>query len=132
MQRIKRSTCPTVFSSYFRIIDHVHDIWFSKHTFKRTRWFLKICKIFDKLSRPKMRELISQYGRKNLVTTTFLERKAWKKSLIPKDERKAQYSIWLLLLGLLFVVFCCIKSVCCIKLFIVLNPFYFQFQEFFI
>ena len=36
-----------------------------------------------------MRELISQYGRKNLVTTTFLERKAWKKSLIPKDEKKA-------------------------------------------
>ena len=36
-----------------------------------------------------MRELISQYGKQNLVTTTFLERKGWKKSLIPKDERKA-------------------------------------------
>ena len=32
---------------------------FSKHNFKRTRWFLKICKIFDKLSRLKIRELLT-------------------------------------------------------------------------
>ena len=43
------------------------------HTFKRTRWFLRIRKLFDKLSRPNIRELLPQYGRKNLFTTIFLE-----------------------------------------------------------
>ena len=33
----------------------MNETWFSKHTFKRTRWFLRIRKIFDKLSRPKIR-----------------------------------------------------------------------------
>ena len=32
-------------------------------------------KIFDKLSRPKIRELLPQYGRKNLVTTIFFEQR---------------------------------------------------------
>ena len=31
--------------------------------------------IFDKLSRPKINELLPQYGRKNLVTTTFFEQR---------------------------------------------------------
>ena len=43
------------------------------HTFKRTRWFLRIRKLFDKLSRPNIRELLPQYGRKNLFATIFLE-----------------------------------------------------------
>ena len=33
----------------------MNETLFSKHTFKRTRWFLRIRKIFDKLSRPKIR-----------------------------------------------------------------------------
>ena len=32
---------------------------------------------------------------------------------------------------MLFVVFCCIKFVCCVKLFVVLNPYYRQIQELF-
>ena len=36
---------------------HVHETWFSKQTFKRTRWFLTIRKIFDILSRLKIREM---------------------------------------------------------------------------
>ena len=44
-------------------------------TFKGTRWFLSIRKIFDKLSRLKIRELLPQYGRKNLVNTFFLEQR---------------------------------------------------------
>ena len=75
IQRIKESTSPLVFSSYFKIINHVHEIWFCKHTFKRTRWFLRICRIFDKLLRSKIWELLRQYGRKNLVTTIFFEQK---------------------------------------------------------
>ena len=31
---------------------------------------------------------------------------------------------------MLFVVFYCIKSACCIKLFVVLNPYYLQIEEF--
>ena len=31
--------------------------------------------IFDKLSRPKINELLPQYGRKNLVTTIFFEQR---------------------------------------------------------
>ena len=34
-------------------------------------------------------------------------------------------------MGALFVVFCCIKSACCIKLFVVLIPYYLQIQELF-
>ena len=71
MQRIRRSTSPSVFSSYFKIINHVHETGFSKHDFKRTRWILKICKIVDILSRPKIRELLPGYERKNLATTIF-------------------------------------------------------------
>ena len=68
------SKSPSVFSSYYAIINYVHETWFSKHIFKRTRWLLKICKIFDKLSRPKIRELLPQYGRKYLVTIFFEQR----------------------------------------------------------
>ena len=35
----------------------------------------QICKIFDKLSRSKIRELLPRYGRKNLVTTIFFEQR---------------------------------------------------------
>ena len=49
--------------------------WYAWHafnsTFKRNRWFLKICKIFDKLLRPKITELLPQYGRKRLATKIF-------------------------------------------------------------
>ena len=31
--------------------------------------------MFDKLSRPKIRELLPHYGRKNLVTTIFFEQR---------------------------------------------------------
>ena len=37
--------------------------------------FSKYVKIFDKLSRPKIRVLLPQYGRKSLATTIFLEQK---------------------------------------------------------
>ena len=33
MQRIRRSTYPSVFFSYFKIIDHVYETGFSKHDF---------------------------------------------------------------------------------------------------
>ena len=75
MQRIKRSTSPSVFSSYFKIINHVHETGFSKHSFKTTRWFLKICKIFDWLSRIKVRKLLPHYRRKNLFSTIFFEQR---------------------------------------------------------
>ena len=42
MQRIRRSTSSSAFSSYFEIINHVYETWFSKLNFKRTRWSLKI------------------------------------------------------------------------------------------
>ena len=71
MQRIRRSTSPSLFSSHFKIINHVYETGFSKHDFKRTRWILKICKIVDILSRPKIRELLPHYGRKNIATTIF-------------------------------------------------------------
>ena len=35
MQRIKRSTSPSVFSTYFKIVNNMHETWFSKQTFKR-------------------------------------------------------------------------------------------------
>ena len=76
MRRIRRSTSPSVFSSYFKIIKHVHETRFSKHGFKRTRWILKICKIVDILSRPKIRELLPRWGRKNLAITIFFAQKA--------------------------------------------------------
>ena len=71
MERIKRSKSPSVFSSYFKIINHVYETGFSGHNFKRTRWFLKIYKIFDKLSRSKIRELLPHCERVNLVNTIF-------------------------------------------------------------
>ena len=72
MQRIRRSKSPSVFSSYFKIINHVYETGYSKHDFERTRWILKICKTVDILSRTKIRELLPHYGRKNLATTIFL------------------------------------------------------------
>ena len=75
MQRITRSTSYSVFSSHFKIINHVYETGFSKHNFKRTRWFLKMCKIADKSSRPKIREPLPHYGRKNLATTIFFEQR---------------------------------------------------------
>ena len=44
MQRIKRSTYPSVFSSYFKIINHVHETWFSKHTLKEPDGFSEYVK----------------------------------------------------------------------------------------
>ena len=58
MERIKRPARPSVLPTYLKIINHVHETRFSKHTFKRTRWSLRIRKSFDKLSRPKIRELL--------------------------------------------------------------------------
>ena len=71
MERMKRSKSPSVFSSYFKIINHVYETGFPEHNFKRTRWFLRTCKIFDKLSRSKIRELLPHYERENLVNTIF-------------------------------------------------------------
>ena len=72
MQRIKRSTSPSLLSTYTEIINHVHDFL---NALLKTRWFLKICKIFDKLSRPNIRDLLPQYGRNNLVTATPFEQR---------------------------------------------------------
>ena len=69
MQRIRRSKSPSVFSSYFKIINHVYETGYSKHDFERTRWILKICKTVAILTRPKIRELLPPYGRKNLSCT---------------------------------------------------------------
>ena len=88
MQRIKRSTFPSVFSSYFKVINHVYEILFSKHSFKRTRWFPKICKNFDKLLRPKIRELLPHYERKNVVTTIFFEQRI-------KEKLKVNMSVYI-------------------------------------
>ena len=73
MQRIKRSISPSVLSNYIKTINHVHD--FSNTLLKEPDDFSKICKIFDKLSRPKIGELLLQYGRKNLVTTIHFEQR---------------------------------------------------------
>ena len=89
MQRIKRSTSPSVFSSYFKIINHVHETGFSKHSFKTTRWFLKICKIFDWLSRIKVRKLLPHYRRKNLFSTIFFEQR-----LKEKLHTRYDYYFW--------------------------------------
>ena len=89
MQRIRRSTSPSVFSSYFKIINHVHETGFSKHGFKRTRWILKICKIVDILSRPKIRELLPGYERKNLATTIFFAQR-----IKEKLNTRFDYSFW--------------------------------------
>ena len=88
MQTIKRSTSPSVFSNYFKTINHVYEILFSKHNFKRTKWFLKICKTFDKLSRPKIRELLPHYGRNNVVTTLFFEQRI-------KEKLKVNMSVYI-------------------------------------
>ena len=45
MQRIRRSTSPSLFSSHFKIINHVYETGFSKHDFKRTRWNSKYVKL---------------------------------------------------------------------------------------
>ena len=89
MQRIRRSTSPSVFSSYFKIINHVYKTGFSKHDFKRTRWILKICKIVDMLSRPKIRELLPHYGRKNLANTIFFAQRTKEKL-----NTRFDYSFW--------------------------------------
>ena len=102
MQRMKRSTFPSVFSSYSKIINDGHEAWFSKHTFKRTRWFLRIRKISGKLWRPKIRELLPQCGRKNLVTTIFLEQR-----IKEKLNTRFDYYFW----------------ECCLRYFLVLNLF---------
>ena len=116
MQRIKRSTSPSVFSSYFEIINHVHEISFSKYTFKRTRWFLKIYKISDKLPRPKIRGLSPRYWRKNLVTTIFFEQRI-----------KEKLSIWQLIFNLITTFG---SAVCCILLYYI--PTTCTFKSFFI
>ena len=100
MQRIRRSTSPSVFSSYFEIVNDVSETGFSKHNFKRTRWFLKICKIVDKWSRPKIRELLPHYVRKNLATTIFFEQR-----IKEKLNTRFDYSFWECYL-LYFVVAC--------------------------
>ena len=71
MQKIRRSTSSSVFSSYFKSINHVYETGFSKHDLKKNRWILKICIIVDILSRPKIIEFLPRYGRKNLATTFF-------------------------------------------------------------
>ena len=79
MQRIRRSTSPSVFCSGFKIINHVYETGFSKHDFERTRWILKICKIVNILSRPKIRELLPHYGRKNLAATIIFAQRVKEK-----------------------------------------------------
>ena len=116
MQRIKRYTSPSVVSSYFKIINHMHETWFSKHTFKRTRWFFRIRKIFDKWSRPTIRELLPQYGRKNLVTTICFQ---W--SIKEKLNTRFDYFFWE----------CCLLYFVESNVFVVLNPYYLQIQELF-
>ena len=98
-----------VFSSYFKIFNHVHENCFSKHNFKRTRWFPKICKIFDKLSRPEIRELLPYYGRKNLVITIFFEQR-----IKEKLNTRSDYYFWE----------CCLLY----YVFVVLNPHYLHIQ----
>ena len=89
MQRIRRSTSPSVFSSYFKIINHVYETGYSKHDFERTRWILKICKTVDILSRPKIRELLPHYGRKNLANTIFFAQRTKEKL-----NTRFDYSFW--------------------------------------
>ena len=80
MQRIKESTSPSVFSSYFKIINHVHETWFSKHTFKRTRWFFRYVKFLINHRGRKLENCRKKkYGRKNLVTTIFFEQRVKEK-----------------------------------------------------
>ena len=80
MQRIKESTSPSVFSSYFKIINHVHETWFSKHTFKRTRWFFRYVKFLINYRGRKLENCRKKkYGRKNLVTTIFFEQRVKEK-----------------------------------------------------
>ena len=116
-------TSPLVFSSCFKTINYVHETWFSKHTFERTRWFLKICKIFDRLSWPKIRELLPQYERKNLVTTIFFE-----------ERLKEMLNIWLgyYFWECCFLYFVILNMFVFFKLIVVLNPHYFHIQEIFI
>ena len=84
--------------------------------FKRTRWFLRIRKIFDKLSRLTIRELSPQYGRKNLVTTIFFEQ-----SIREKLNTRFDYYFWE----------CCLLYFLESNVFVVLNPYYLQIQELF-
>ena len=60
----------------------------------------------------RIRDLLLHYGRKNLVTTIFFEQRI-------KAKLNTRFHYYL---GVVFVVFCCIKSVYCIKVFVVLNP----------
>ena len=91
----------SVFSNYLKLLTILKfETGFSKHNFKRTRWFLKICKIFDKLSRLKIRELLPHEGRKNLVTSLFSEQR-----IKEKLNTRFDYYFWECCL-LNFVVAC--------------------------
>ena len=119
MQRNKGSTSPSIFSSYLKIIIHVHETWFSKHTFKRTRWFLRYVNFLINYRHPKLENCYLN-TEENLVTI-FLEQK-----VNEKLNTRFDYYIWESCL-LYFVVL----NVCCVKLFVALNPYYWQILEHF-
>ena len=59
-----------------------------------------MCKIADKSSRPKIREPLPHYGRKNLATTIFFEQR-----IKEKLDTRFDYSFWEC--GLLYFVVAC-------------------------
>ena len=88
MQRIKRSTSSSVFSTYFKITNNVHETWFSKYTFhnrelKHAMWNIWHAWVCSKYS---ISLLSSNNNLKKgtLRTTCFL-------NIIKKEQSKALF-----------------------------------------